>query len=530
MTGPLGPGGPAGPAGPGVADGAGAESDNSNKRPSAGASASASAFAGDGGLTFPAGFAWGAATAAYQVEGAAHEDGKGPSIWDTFAHTPGAVHHGDTGDMACDHYHRVASDVGLMADLGLTGYRFSVSWPRIQPDGTGPVNQRGIDHYRRLVDLLREQGIAPVVTLYHWDLPQALQDRGGWTARDTADRFADYAAAVAGAIDGADRWITINEPWVAAHEGYSLGTHAPGGRDFGAALAASHHLLLAHGRAVPAIRAALRTPAPVGITLNLVPAVPGDDDAASRAAAWRADGYHNRWYLDPVLRGEYPADMLALYGESVPLDFIDPADLAEIAAPLDFLGINYYNRTAVRAAAPPPDATPDLITATGGQPPRTATDTTPLTAEEVLRTAGVRRPELAVTSTGWTIEPAGLRDILLRVAGEYPALPLYVTENGAAYHDYPDPDGRVKDPERIAYLHGHIAAVHEAIAGGADVRGYFCWSLLDNFEWNDGYSQRFGLVYVDYATQRRTPKSSAWWYAAVARTNRLVPAAAPVSD
>jgi beta-glucosidase len=514
MTAPLGSGGIArhGPA-------SGADGDNSNRRLSA----------GDGTLAFPAGFTWGAATAAYQVEGAADEDGKGPSIWDTFSHTPGAVHHGDTGDIACDHYHRVAQDVGLMADLGLAGYRFSVSWPRIQPDGTGPVNQRGIDHYRRLVDLLREQGIAPVVTLYHWDLPQALQDRGGWTARDTAARFADYAAAVAGAIDGADRWITINEPWVAAHEGYSLGTHAPGHRDFSAALAASHHLLLAHGRAVPAIRSAQRTPAPVGITLNLIPAVPGDDDAASREAAWRADGYHNRWYLDPVLRGEYPADMLALYGESAPLDFIDAADLAEIAAPLDFLGINYYNRTAVRSAAPP-DARPNLITATGGQTPLSAAETTPLTAEGVLRTAGVRRPELDVTSTGWTIEPAGLRDILLRVAGEYPALPLYVTENGAAYHDYPDPDGRVKDPERIAYLRGHIAAVHEAIAGGADVRGYFCWSLLDNFEWNDGYSQRFGLVYVDYATQRRTPKSSAWWYAALARTNRLAAAAAPVSD
>jgi beta-glucosidase len=457
---------------------------------------------------FPAGFTWGAATASYQVEGAVTADGRGRSIWDTFCRVPGAVLHGDTGDIACDHYQRMSSDVGLMADLGLTGYRFSVAWPRIQPAGSGPVSQRGIDHYQRLVDLLRDNGIAPVATLYHWDLPQALEDQGGWPARDTADRFADYAAAVAGAIDGVDRWITINEPWVAAHEGYSLGTHAPGRRDFGAALAASHHLLLAHGRAVPAIRAAQRSPAPVGITLNLIPVLAAGDDEASRQAAARVDGYHNRWYLDPVLRGSYPADITGLYGAAVPLDFIDPADLAEIAAPLDFLGINYYNRTAVRAA--PDSGAPD-----GGSP------------EPVLRAVSVRRPELAETSMGWPVEPAGLADVLLRLHRDYPRLPLYVTENGAAYHDYADPEGRVKDPERIAYLHGHIAAVHEAISAGADVRGYFCWSLLDNFEWNDGYSQRFGLVWVDHLTQRRIPKASAWWYAAVARANQLVPPAQP---
>jgi len=480
-------------------------------------------------LDFPPGFVWGAATAAYQVEGAPHEDGKGPSIWDTFSHTPGAVHNGDTGDIACDHYHRTAQDVGLMADLGLTGYRFSIAWPRIQPDGSGPVNQRGIDYYRRLVDLLRENGIGPSVTLYHWDLPQALEDRGGWTVRSTADRFAEYAAAVTAAIDGVDRWITINEPWVAAHEGYSLGTHAPGRRDFGAALAASHHLLLAHGRAVPAIRSAQRSPAPVGITLNLIPAVPASDDAESQQAAQRSDGYHNRWYLDPVLRGVYPADMLALYGEVVPLDFIDAADLTEIGAPLDFLGVNYYNRTAVQAA--PARTRRSTITARGGSavPEHPApADGAGLTPEAVLRAASVRRPELAMTSTGWPIEPVGMRDILLRLARDYPRLPLYVTENGAAYHDYVDPEGRVKDPERIAYLRDHVAAVHQAIAGGADVRGYFCWTLLDNFEWNDGYSQRFGLVYVDYPTQRRIPKSSAYWYSVLARANRLVLAGTPV--
>jgi len=453
-------------------------------------------------LRFPTGFVWGTSTAAYQIEGAVTEDGRGRSIWDTFCHTPGAVLHGDLGDVACDHYHRMAEDVGLMAGLGLGGYRFSISWPRIQPEGSGQINQRGIDHYRRLVDQLRRQGIAPVATLYHWDLPQALEDRGGWPERSTADRFADYAVAVAEAIEGVERWITINEPWVAAHEGYSLGSHAPGRKDFRAALAASHHLLLAHGRAVRRIREAQHDASPVGITLNLIPVLAASSKDEDRDAAERVDGYHNRWYLDPLFRGSYPDDMVRLYERSMPLDFIQPADFAEIAAPLDFLGVNYYNRTAVQA--------------------REATDGRDATAlETTLDAVTARRPELPVTAKGWPVEPAGLRDILVRLSKEYTSVPLYVTENGASYYDYVDPEGQVKDPERVAYLRDHIAATHQAICDGADVRGYFCWSLLDNFEWDDGYSQRFGLVWVDYRTQQRIPKTSAHWYGRIAQTNCL---------
>ena len=454
-------------------------------------------------LQFPTGFIWGTSTAAYQIEGAVAEDGRGTSIWDTFCRTPGAVLHGDVGDIACDHYHRTAEDVTLMAGLGLGGYRFSISWPRIQPEGSGPVNQRGIDYYRRLVDMLRARGIAPVATLYHWDLPQPLEDRGGWPERSTADRFADYAAAVAGAIEGVESWTTINEPWVAAHEGYSLGSHAPGRKDFWAALAASHHLLLSHGRAAQRIRDVQRSDTPVGIVLNLIPVLAASGGEEDRQAAGRVDGYHNRWYLDPLFRGSYPEDMVRLYERSVPLDFIDPADFTDIAAPLDFLGINYYSRTAVRA----------LDSTSGGG----------ATAHEsILRAASVRRPELPVTAKGWTVEPAGLHDLLVRLSKEYTSAPLYVTENGASYHDYVDPEGRVKDPERVDYLRGHIAAMHQAIGDGADVRGYFCWSLLDNFEWDDGYSQRFGLVWVDYGTQQRIPKTSAQFYGEIARTNQMV--------
>ncbi|HEV2375476.1 MAG TPA: GH1 family beta-glucosidase [Streptosporangiaceae bacterium] len=455
-----------------------------------------------GPLEFPTGFVWGTATAAYQVEGATGEDGRGQSIWDTFCRIPGAVHHGDSGDVACDHYHRIAEDADLIAGLGLGAYRFSIAWPRIQPDGTGQVNQRGIDHYRRLVDLLRGRGIAPVATLYHWDLPQPLEDRGGWPERSTADRFAEYAAMVTSAIDGVDQWITVNEPWVVAHEGYSLGSHAPGRQDFPAAIAATHHLLLGHARAAGYVREAGGSDARVGIALNLAPAVASSAAEADQQAAVRVDGYRNRWYLDPLLRGCYPADMVSCYERLAPLDFISDSDLAEICGSLDFLGITYYSPVVARAL-----------------PTGSRTDAS--VDEAALEALLVSRPGQPVTAMGWPVEPGGLRDILLRVGREYPPLPLYVTENGAAFHDYVDPEGRVKDPERVAYLAAHIAATHEAIAAGADVRGYFCWSLLDNFEWAEGYSQRFGLVWVDYGTQRRTPKDSAEWFAGVARSNRL---------
>ena len=452
-------------------------------------------------MNFPKGFLWGAATASYQIEGAVDEDGRGPSIWDTFSHTPGKVLHGDTGDIACDHYHRLEEDLDLMAEIGLKAYRFSVAWPRIQPDGSGPANRRGLDFYRRLVDGLRERSIEPMLTLYHWDLPQRLQDRGGWTSRETGERFAEYAGIVYGALsDSVSYWITLNEPWVAAWMGHGMGVHAPGLKDENAALSATHHLLLGHGLAMERMRAA-GDGNRLGVTLNLHPALPGRDRDADREAAWRVDGQANRLYLDPIFRGAYPEDTFSHYQErGADLSFVRDGDLEKISAPVDFLGVNYYFRHTVRDA--PEEEAPGMPFAT-------------LNARPIVPHAAEK------TEMGWPVDPEGLTEILVRIKDEYADLPLYVTENGRAVSDYVDPEGDVNDEERISYLDSHFRAAHDAMDRGADLRGYMVWSFLDNFEWAEGYSKRFGLVFVDYGTQKRIPKASARWYSKVIRRNGL---------
>ena len=457
-------------------------------------------------LVFPKDFLWGVTTAAYQYEGAADEDGKGPSIWDTFTHLPGTVHHGDNGDIACDDYHRLDSDVELMAELGIGACRFSIAWPRVQPDGSSAVNQAGLDHYRRLVDALRARGIEPVVTLYHWDLPQGLQDVGGWTNRDTAKRFEDYARIVADALgDRVERWVTVNEPYVAAFVGYASGQHAPGLRDLGAAVTAAHHLLLGHGMAARAIAETAGSSAQIGIALNLVPVTPASKSDEDAAAARRLDVHLNRWFLDSVLLGRYPEMLLGEYVHLVGDDFLRAGDLEIIRADLDFLGVNYYTRRTVAVSADSKVAPPT----------RRSSYSSWLGVDERPR------DDVPRTSTGWAIEPDGLTEILLRVREDYGDIPLYITENGAAFFDYADPTGAVRDPERIEYLSSHLVAAHAAISKGVDLRGYFLWSLLDNFEWADGYSQRFGIVFVDYRTQQRIPKASAFWYRGVIAANAV---------
>jgi len=443
-------------------------------------------------LRFPEGFLWGAATAAYQVEGAVQEDGRRPSIWDIFSHTPGKTFHGDTGDIACDQYHRLEADLDLLVELGIPAYRFSVAWPRVIPSGRGAINQAGLDYYRRLVDGLLQRGITPVLTLYHWDLPQALQDEGGWTRRDTAQAFTEYAAAVYRALgDRVPFWITLNEPWCSAFVGYLQGRHAPGWRDEAAALAAAHHLLLGHGLAVQALRD-LGGKGEIGIVLNLASQVPASDDPADLAAMRRIDGNENRFFLDPLFRSSYPEDMVDYYSLVSDFSFIQDGDFSLIAAPLDFLGINYYEQHIVRAD--------------------------PQNRE---RGAIIDVPPGPRTAGNIGINPSGLTELLIRVKNEYTALPLYVTESGIALHDYVDPEGRVDDVERIAYYDAHFRAAHAAIEQGVNLRGYFTWSLLDDFEWALGYSMRFGLVSVDYRTQTRIPKLSAHWYHEVIRHNAL---------
>jgi beta-glucosidase len=452
-------------------------------------------------LRFPDGFVWGAATAAYQIEGAARDDGRGPSIWDTFSRTPGKVFAGHTGDVACDHYHRYVDDVALMAHLGLASYRFSVSWPRIQPDGSGPANPRGLDFYDRLVDELCGRNIEPVVTLYHWDLPQSLEDRGGWTARETAEFFAEYAATVHGRLgDRVRTWTTLNEPWCSAYLGYASGTHAPGRQDPAAAFAAVHHLLLAHGLGVDALRAAGADT--LGITLNPASVIPADPASSADADAVRVvDGLHNRIFLDPILRGRYPADVLEHVGRFSDLAWLRDGDEKLIAAPIDVLGVNYYSPAYVTARPGAP----------GGGPNYPGTE-----GIEFLPAVG------PVTDMGWQIEPAALTRLLERLGRDYPEVPLLITENGAAYPHGPDDGGeRVADAERVSYLDGHLRAVHEAIGRGVDLRGYFVWSLMDNFEWAEGYRKRFGIIHVDYRSQRRVLKDSARWYREVIRRNGL---------
>lgn len=459
---------------------------------------------------FPEDFVWGAATAAYQIEGAAQAGGRGMSIWDVFSRMAGAVRNGDTGDVACSHYERLEEDLDLMAALGLRAYRFSVSWPRVQPDGMGSLNRDGVDFYRRLLDGLAVRGIEPVATLYHWDLPQDLEERGGWTSRDTALRFADYASAMGDALGGqVGRWITLNEPWCSAWLGYGRGVHAPGRKEVSAALASTHHLLLGHGLALAALRQSGSTP--VGITLNFTPVLPASQHPDDLGATRRADGQANRLYVEAVLRGSYPPDVVEHYAPfRGGLDMAEDGDARLIGAPIDFLGVNFYTSTVV--------ADPNRLSnarEAGYNIGRLESD--PVLDD--LRAPEVRRGDLDRTAMGWEVDPGALTDLLVRLNDDYQSPPIYLTENGAACHDYVDPNGEVKDKDRIDYLRSHLLAVSDAIGRGVDVRGYFAWSLMDNFEWAYGYSRRFGLIWVDYPTGRRIPKASFSWYRSVIESN-----------
>ncbi|MEU9826398.1 GH1 family beta-glucosidase [Micromonospora chersina] len=461
-------------------------------------------------VEFPEGFVWGTATAAYQIEGAAREDGRGPSIWDTYSHTPGLTRNGDTGDVAADHYHRWAEDLGHLAELGVGAYRFSISWPRVQPGGAGRLNPAGVDFYSRLVDRLLDLGIQPVATMYHWDLPQEVEDAGGWPARDTASRFADYAAGIVGALgDRVHTWTTLNEPWCSAYLGYASGVHAPGRTEPAPALAAVHHLNLAHGLAGRLVRE-LAPAAQLSVTLNLHVIRPASDSPADHDAVRRIDALANRAFLGPMLDGSYPADLLADTAKVTDWSFVRDGDERTAAVPLDVLGVNYYSSTLVRAwdgVSPRSDA--DGHGASTHSPWVGAGDV------DFLTQPGPH------TAMGWNIDPGGMTELLLRLHREHPDQPLMITENGAAFEDVVSPDGAVHDDRRVDYLRRHVDAVADAIAAGADVRGYFVWSLLDNFEWAYGYDRRFGIIRVDYDTQARTWKDSAHWYRRLATTNRL---------
>ncbi|GGT01478.1 GH1 family beta-glucosidase [Streptomyces chromofuscus] len=459
---------------------------------------------GSSGLPgFPEGFFFGAATASYQIEGAHDEDGRGPSIWDTFSREPGRVARGATGDVACDHYHRYREDVALLRELGVDSYRFSLAWPRVQPTGSGPANPAGLDFYDRLVDELLAAGISPAATLYHWDLPQALEDRGGWRVRETAERFAEYTALAADRLaDRVDRWITLNEPFCSAFVGYAAGGHAPGAREGRGALAAAHHLLVGHGLAVRALRAAGARE--VGITLNPDRLLPATDSAADLAAVRRVETLHNDVWFEPLFAGRYPAHETETWGELLEKGeaFRRDGDLALIGAPLDFVGINYYRPITVADA---PHKDPDPAT-------RTAVD---VRAEESWR------DDVRHTTMGWPVVPHTFTDLLVELSGRYPALPpILITENGSAEADTVDAEGRVRDTDRIEYLRSHLEALATALREGVDVRGYYVWSLLDNFEWARGYEQRFGIVRVDYDTQRRIPKDSYHWYRGLIAAHR----------
>ena len=444
-------------------------------------------------LKFPDGFLWGAATSAYQIEGGVAEGGRGASIWDTFCRSEGAVFQGHTGDVACDHYHRYADDVELMRSLSLHTYRFSIAWPRVLPEGKGKVNTEGLDFYDRLVDALLAAGIQPYATLYHWDLPQPLQDAGGWASRETVDAFCEYADAVSRCLgDRVRNWITHNEPWVMAFSGHQFGRLAPGIRDLATALQVAHHLLLSHGESVPVLRGNSSTGTQIGISLNLAPIEPASSTEEDAAAAWRKDGNLNRWFLDPLYKSAYPEDMLAFYGESAPT--VQSGDMACIATPLDFLGINYYRRNVVRDDPESLEVQTQLVIPT----------------------------DAAVTEMGWEVSPRGLYDLLTRLHADYSPSAIYVTENGAAFVDESTPDGRVFDPRRIAYLNTHLRQAHRAIQDGVPLKGYFVWSLMDNFEWSHGYSKRFGLVYIFYPTQQRIVKESGHWYRQVIEHNGLI--------
>lgn len=455
---------------------------------------------------FPDGFTWGAATSAQQIEGGRHEDGRGESIWDRFAATSGKIEDGSNSDIACDHYHRWREDIDLMTDLGLDSYRFSIAWPRILPEGRGTPNPAGLDFYDALVDGLLEAGIQPFPTLYHWDLPQALQDEGGWGERKTVEAFVDYARVVVERLgDRVGEWVTHNEPWCIASLGHEEGHHAPGHLDPAEALRVAHHLLLSHGRATKAIRE-VSTGAAVGIVHNYCPAFPATDSDADHDAARWFDGFFNRWYLDPLFRGEYPADAIAdridaghIHLEGSDLPFVLDGDLAIISTPLDFLGVNYYSRVIMatgedgkRAAVPPP------------------------------------RPE-ELTTMGWEVYPRGLYDSLMRIHREYAPRRIYIAENGAAYDDPSGADGRIADTRRIDYLREHLLAAQQAIVDGVPLAGYYAWSLMDNFEWGFGYAKKFGLYAVDPETLVRIPKDSAAWYRGVVSANAVDEAIMPPS-
>ena len=458
---------------------------------------------------FPEGFLFGAATASYQIEGAAAEDGRTPSIWDTFSHTPGKTLRGDTGDIAADHYHRVAEDVAVMQELGLQAYRFSLAWPRIQPGGTGEVNQRGLDFYSRLVDRLLDAGVAPIATLYHWDLPQRLEDTGGWTSRTTSDAFATYASRVAEVLgDRVHTWTTLNEPWCSAYLGYCSGVHAPGRQSQADSLSAVHHLNLAHGLAALAVRA-VRPGARMSVTHNLHVIRPADPDSPEDLdVVRRLDAVGNRAFLGPELDGAYPEDLLSDTASVTDWSFVRDGDLEAIHQPLDVLGVNYYTTSVARKWDGVSERSQEDGHQVAAQSPWPGPDDLDFVLEPGPR-----------TQMGWLVQPAGLTELLVRTANAYPGMPLMVTENGAAYPDVVSPDGRIHDVERAEYVRRHLAAVRDAIDAGADVRGYMLWSLLDNFEWAWGYERRFGIVHVDYATQQRTIKDSGRFYASVIRAN-----------
>jgi beta-glucosidase len=435
-------------------------------------------------LRFPQAFLWGAATSAYQIEGAAKVDGRGESVWDRFSHTPGKVLNGDTGDVANDHYHRYEQDLDLMKELGFQTYRFSIAWPRIIPSGAGPVNQKGLDFYKRLVEGLLARDIRPMATLFHWDTPQALQDTGGWENRDTAERFAEYADATFRVLgDRVPAWLTLNEPKTVVQVGYTFGVHAPGFHDASRGYLALHHMMLGHGLSVQAFRAAVPNQK-IGIALNLSPIYPASDDQAAKDAAVLEDGYENRLYLDPVLRGAYPDDVVRSIGGAWHADAIKDGDMQLIGAPIDLLGVNYYNPRLVRAGR-------QIVP--GPYP---------------------------YSAASWQqIYPEGLYDTLVRLKRDYGDITLSITENGAPFPDTLSPDGHVDDPRRLKVLHDHFAAAHRAIGEGVNLESFHVWSFMDNFEWAEGYSQRWGIVYVDFATQRRYPKRSALWYRDVIRRN-----------
>jgi beta-glucosidase len=439
---------------------------------------------------FPNDFTWGVATASYQIEGAAQEDGRGPSIWDSFSHTPGKIQDGSTGDIACDHYHRYRQDVTLIHSLGVNSYRFSISWSRVLPTGRGTINEKGLDFYDRLIDELLSKQIEPAVTLYHWDLPQALDDQGGWQVRSTAQAFADYTEIMVHRLgDRVKQWITLNEPWVCSVLGYLTGEHAPGECDLGTAVRTAHHLLLAHGLAIPIIQThATRPDATCGITLNLDYVEPAQETEQAREAAKLYETLTNRWFLDPLFKGKYPE---ALMPDFAPHLTIEAQDWQTITAPIDFLGINYYRRSLVQERL--------------------------ADKEEISPSAFVftHAPDSQYTEMGWEVSPAGLHRLLTSVQQEYQPPMIYITENGAAFVDHPEEingETVIHDPERSQYVQTHIAAMHEAIKAGVPVAGYFVWSLMDNFEWALGYSKRFGIVYVDYPTQQRVLKDSGRWY------------------